>query len=57
MKNQKPENSLVMTWLKQEQAPNDEESGEHVSRLDSQTSESEPDLSGKDVKSVEKRDL
>lgn len=56
MRNQKPQDSMVMTWLSQE--PEDApETGEHVSELDSSASEPEADTSGEDAQSVSGRDV
>jgi hypothetical protein len=56
MKNQKPSNSLVMTWLKQEH-PDVETTGEPVQSVDPQTSEQEDNSSREDAQPVSKRDV
>jgi len=51
MKNEKPEASLVNTWLEQEY-PNDETSGESVQGVDPSAPGSKPDSSGEDEQSI-----
>jgi hypothetical protein len=64
MKNQKPKDSLVNTWLKQEQEQgqvqeqeNDKTTRERIQGIDPQISESKNSSSGKDEQSLDKRDI